>query len=302
MQSGAVEDGLPNVTAARTPRIQAYFDEATNSVSYLVADPATGEAAIIDPVLGFDVASGKIDNEAAGRILADTDAAGLRILWMLETHVHADHLSAAQSCPGADGREARAGAGILQVQSVFGPKFGADDLKPNGGDFDRLLEDGDKLPLGELEIEVDRDTRPYAGLRQLPDRRCGIRRRHIVHAGLRHRALRFPRRRRAPALPVDAADPVATARYAAVHVSRLQGAGPRGVRVGDDGRRATREERPYRRRSSEEDYVSMRKTRDATLKVPRLLYPAIQVNIRGGRLPPAGREWRRYIKLPLSVA
>ena len=69
MQSGAVEDGLPNVTAARTPRIQAYFDEATNSVSYLVADPATGEAAIIDPVLGFDVTSGKIDNEAAGRRL-----------------------------------------------------------------------------------------------------------------------------------------------------------------------------------------------------------------------------------------
>ena len=94
MQSGAVEDGLPNVTAARTPRIQAYFDEATNSVSYLVADPATGVAAIIDPVLGFDVASGKIDNEAAGRILADTEAAGLHILWTLETHVHADHLSA----------------------------------------------------------------------------------------------------------------------------------------------------------------------------------------------------------------
>ena len=104
MQSGAVEDGLPNVTAARTPRIQAYFDEATNSVSYLVADPATGEAAIIDPVLGFDVTSGKIDNEAAGRILADTDAAGLHILWTLETHVHADHLSAGNHVRSRRGR------------------------------------------------------------------------------------------------------------------------------------------------------------------------------------------------------
>lgn len=302
MQSGAVEDGLPNVTAARTPRIQAYFDEATNSVSYLVADPATGEAAIIDPVLGFDVTSGKIDSEAVGRILADTDAAGLHILWTLETHVHADHLSAGNHVREQTGAKLCAGAGILQVQSVFGPKFGADDLKPNGGDFDRLLEDGDKLPLGELEIEVIAtpghtpacvsyrvgDALFIGDTLFMPDygtARCDF-------PGGDARQL-YRSMQRILSLPRDTRlfmchDYKAPGREVFAWETTIGEQLERNVHVGGG--------------VAEEDYVSMRTTRDATLKVPRLLYPAIQVNIRGGRLPPADANGVSYIKLPLSVA
>ena len=129
------------MTAAGAPRIQSYFDEATNSVSYLVSDPATGAAAVIDPVLGFDVTSGKIDSEGADRVLADAASSRLDILWTLETHIHADHLSAGNHVRERTGAKLCAGGGILEVQSVFGPRFAADDLKPNGGDFDRLLQD-----------------------------------------------------------------------------------------------------------------------------------------------------------------
>src|SRR5438045_4439872 len=136
------------------PDIRAFFDEATNSVGYLVSEPDSGTAAMIDPVLGFDPASGRVDSRLADSILDLADEAGLTIAWVLETHVHADHLSAADHVRRRTGAKLALGVGILEVQRVFGPKFGADDMKPDGGDFDRMLRDGDVLPLGGLAIEV----------------------------------------------------------------------------------------------------------------------------------------------------
>jgi glyoxylase-like metal-dependent hydrolase (beta-lactamase superfamily II) len=284
------------------PRIQAYFDEATNSVSYLVADPATGAAAAIDPVLGFDVASGKVDSEAADRILADAAASGFTIEWTLETHVHADHLSAGNHVRERTGAKLCAGVGIRKVQEVFGPKFEATDLKPEGGDFDRLLQDGDRLPLGELEIEVIAtpghtpacvsyrvgDAVFVGDTMFMPDygtARCdfpGGDARQLYRS--MQRILSLPRETRL----FMCHDYKAPGRDVFAWETTVGEQLDRNVHIGGG--------------VGEEDYVAMRMTRDATLNMPKLLYPAIQVNIRGGRLPPADANGVSYLKLPLTIS
>ena len=285
-----------------TARIQAYFDEATNSVSYLVADPATGTAAIIDPVLGFDVVSGKVDSEAADRILADAAGSGFKIDWTLETHVHADHLSAGNHVRERTGAKLCAGAAIRKVQEVFGPKFEAIDLKPDGGDFDRLLQDGDRLPLGELEVEVvatpghTPDCVSYrvgdavfvGDTMFMPDygtARCdfpGGDARQLYRS--MQRILSLPRETRL----FMCHDYKAPGRDVFAWETTVGEQLDRNVHIGGG--------------VGEEDYVAMRMGRDATLKVPKLLYPAIQVNIRGGRLPPADLNGVSYLKLPLTIS
>src|SRR3954452_8727334 len=134
------------------PDIIAFFDDATNSVSYLISDHATCIAAVIDPVLDFDAASGKVETHAADRILARSAEKGLTIEWVLETHAHADHLSAASVIRDRTGAKVGAGASIREVQRMFGPLLSVEDLEPH--DFDRLFADGESIPLGELQIEV----------------------------------------------------------------------------------------------------------------------------------------------------
>jgi glyoxylase-like metal-dependent hydrolase (beta-lactamase superfamily II) len=302
VQSGEIEGGLSVEAAAVTPRIQAYFDEATNSVSYLVADPVTGTAAVIDPVLGFDVVSGKVDSEGADRIRSDAAASGFTIEWTLETHVHADHLSAGNHVRERTGAKLCAGAGIRKVQDVFGPKFEATDLKPEGGDFDRLLQDGDRLPLGELEIEViatPGHTPACVSYRVgdavfvgdtifMPDygtARCdfpGGDARQLYRS--MQRILSLPRETRLFMCHDYKAPGRDVFEWEATVGEQLD----RNVHIGGG--------------VGEEDYVAMRTTRDATLKVPKLLYPAIQVNIRGGRLPPADANGVSYLKLPLTIS
>jgi glyoxylase-like metal-dependent hydrolase (beta-lactamase superfamily II) len=286
---------------ASAPDVRAFFDDATNSVTYLVADPATRTAAVIDPVLGFDPVSGRIDHEGADRLIAATEEAGYSVLWILETHAHADHLSAAQYLKQRTGAALAIGAEIRKVQSVFAPRFAGDDVKADGGDFDRLLDDGDALPLGEMTIEVIAtpghtpacvsykvgDAVFVGDTMFMPDygtARCdfpGGDARQLYRS--MQRILSLPRETRlfmchdykAPGRDVFAWETtVGEQRDRNVHI---------GGGVG------------------EEDYVAMRTSRDATLKVPKLLYPAIQVNIRGGRLPPPDANGMRYLKLPLSV-
>jgi glyoxylase-like metal-dependent hydrolase (beta-lactamase superfamily II) len=284
------------------PDIRAYFDEATNSVSYLVADPATRTAAIIDPVLGFDVTSGRIDSEAADRILADAASVGLDIFWTLETHVHADHLSAGNHVRERTGAKLCVGEGIREVQGVFAPKFGADDLKPDGGDFDLLLQDGEKLPLGEFEIEVIAtpghtpacvsyrvgDAVFVGDTMFMPDygtARCdfpGGDARQLYRS--MHRILSLPRGTRLFMCHDYKAPGRDTFAWETTVGEQLD----RNVHLGGG--------------VAEDDYVAMRTTRDATLKVPKLLYPAIQVNIRAGRLPPPDANGVSYLKLPLTVS
>jgi glyoxylase-like metal-dependent hydrolase (beta-lactamase superfamily II) len=282
-------------------RVRAYFDEATNSVSYLVADLSTGSAAVIDPVLGFDPASGRIDTETADQILSEAADSGMSIAWVLETHAHADHLSAAQHLKQKTGATYAIGEGICEVQNAFAAQLGASDVRPDGQDFDRLLHDGDRLPLGDLEIEVIAtpghtpacvsyrvgDAVFVGDTMFMPDygtARCdfpGGDARQLYRS--MQRILALPRATRL----FMCHDYKAPGREVFAWESSVGEQLDENVHVGGG--------------VGEDDYVAMREARDATLNVPKLLYPAIQVNIRGGRLPPADANGTSYLKIPLTL-
>jgi glyoxylase-like metal-dependent hydrolase (beta-lactamase superfamily II) len=136
------------------PIIRAFFDEPTNTVSYIVADPATTEAAVIDPVLDYDSGSGEVDTRSVKAMLRAADEAGYRIVWTLETHAHADHLSGSPYIKSKTGATIGIGDHIRDVQRIFRPVFDASDLKTDGSDFDHLFADGERFKIGELEAEV----------------------------------------------------------------------------------------------------------------------------------------------------
>jgi glyoxylase-like metal-dependent hydrolase (beta-lactamase superfamily II) len=136
------------------PTIKAFFDEPTNTISYLVADPATKRAAIVDPVLDYDHASGKASTKSADVILDEAEALGLTIDWVLETHAHADHLSAAPYIKGKTGAKVGIGEHIRDVQRIFRPVFNAGDVSGDGREFDHLFKDGERFKIGSLETEV----------------------------------------------------------------------------------------------------------------------------------------------------
>jgi len=283
---------------AGAPDIIAFFDEATNSVSYLVADRASAAAAVIDPVLDFDAPSCSIATVSADKILAAAEERGLTIGWVLETHAHADHLSAAALIRERTGAKVGIGAGIVEVQRAFAPMLRVDVA---AGDFDRLFEDGDRVPLGNLEIEVMAtpghtpacvtyqvgDAAFVGDTMFMPDfgtARCDF-------PGGDARQL-YRSMRRILALPPETRlfmchDYKAPGRYAFAWETTVGEQLKRNVHIGGG--------------VDEDAYVAMREARDATLMVPKLLYPAIQVNIRGGRLPPADDDGRRRLVLPLTL-
>ena len=279
------------------PAITAFFDEATNSVSYLVADPATGAAAVIDPVLDFDAASGAISSASVDRILSAADADGRTIEWVLETHVHADHLSGAALIRERTGAKVGIGAGVADVQRAFGPLLGVDDLA--AGDFDRRFADGDRIALGEFTVEVMAtpghtpacvsyvvgDAVFVGDTLFMPDygtARCdfpgGDAER--LYRSI-HRILSLPRDTRL----FMCHDYKAPGRDAFAWETTVGAQLDGNVHLGG---------------KAEAEFVSMRRARDATLHAPKLLYPAIQVNIRGGRLPPPAPDGSVYLRIPVT--
>ena len=294
--------GQPATETADNLRIDAFFDEPTNSVSYLVADSGSARAAIIDPLLNFDAASGVIATGSADHILTEAGERRLTIDWLLETHAHADHLSAGHYLRERTGAKVAIGRGILEVQRNFAPLFDASDVKPNGGDFDLLLNDDDVLPLGDLEIRVMAtpghtpacvsymiDDAVFVGdTLFMPDfgtARCDF-------PGGDARQL-YRSMQRLLALPTQTRmflchDYKAPGRNSFAWETTVGEQRKRNLHVGSG--------------VSEDGYVAMRDKRDATLSAPKLLYPAIQVNIRAGRLPPADANGRRCLQIPLSVS
>ena len=284
-----------------TPHITSFFDAVTNTISYLVSDPATRLAAVIDPVLDYDAASGEVDTTSAGRILAAAQEAGLDIVLVLETHAHADHLSAAPFFKAKTGAKIGIGEHIRQVQKIFRPIFAADDLATDGSDFDRLFADGEQFALGQLSFTV------IATPGHTPadvSYRVG----DAVFVG----DTLFM-----PDYGTARTDfPGGDARQLYRSIKRLMALDPATrLFVGHDYKAPGRDEFRWETTvaeqrehnvhvggaRSEDEFVKVREARDATLDTPRLLLPAIQVNIRAGHFPPAEANGVHYFRIPVTV-
>ena len=283
------------------PHIEAFFDPPTNTISYLVADLATGEAAVIDPVLDFSVESGEADTRSADRILDFARTKGWRIGLVLETHAHADHLSAAPYFKVKTGAQIGIGEHIRDVQKIFRPMFAFDDLKTDGSDFDRLFRDGERFTVGSLEVEVLHvpghtpadvayligDAAFVGDTLFMPD--YGTARADFPGGDARQL---FRSIRRVLSLP----EPT---RLFLCHDYKAPGRDDYRweTTVGEQRRKSVHVNDAV----SEDEFVAMREARDATLAVPKLLLPAIQVNIRAGHFPEAEANGVRFLRIPVKV-
>lgn len=285
---------------ADNPIIEAFFDEPTNTVSYLVADLGSGRAAVIDPVLDYDAGTGTVDMRSAQRILARASERGWSIMLVLETHAHADHLSAAPYFKAKTGAMIGIGEHIRDVQKIFRPMFAADDVKRDGGDFDLLFTDGERVALGALEVEVMAtpghtpadvsyrigDAVFVGDTLFMPD--YGTARTDFPGGDARRlfrsiqRLLELPDETRL-FLCHDYKAPGREDFHWETTVGEQKAAN---VHVGAG--------------KQEDEFVAMREARDATLSAPKLLLPAIQVNIRAGRFPPAEENGVRFLRIPVT--
>ncbi len=283
------------------PDVKAFFDEATNTVSYVVKDPQGSACAIIDSVLDFDYASGRTDTRSADAIIAHVRAEGLDVQWLLETHVHADHLSAAPYLQQAVGGKIGIGDRIKVVQDTFGKVFNeGTEFQRDGSQFDRLFEEGDSFMIGQLRGDVLHtpghtpacltyvigDAAFVGDTLFMPDfgtARCDF-------PGGSSEVL-FNSIQKILALP-DATrifvchDYKAPGRddYAWETTVAAQKTG--NIHVGAGKNR--------------EDFVKMRDARDAQLAMPKLIIPSLQVNMRAGQMPPADEKGDVFLKVPVN--
>ncbi|MBP6457981.1 MBL fold metallo-hydrolase [Pseudoxanthomonas mexicana] len=282
------------------PRVHAQFDEATHTVSYVVWDPATRRAAIIDPVLDYDHRTGRVSHRSADDLLGFVADQGLSVDWVLETHAHADHLSAAPYLKEKTGAPIGIGARITEVQRTFAPVFGLDDVSGDGREFDRLFRDGETIAIGGLQVEVMHTpghTPACVSYRIgeavfvgdtlfMPD--YGTARADFPGGDARtlyrsiHRLLALPDATRLYLCH----DYKAPGRDHFAWETTVGEEKTRNIHVGGG--------------VDETSFVAMREARDATLAAPVLLLPSLQVNIRAGRLPDPDRDGRRFLKIPLK--
>lgn len=282
------------------PVIRAFFDEPTNTVSYLVADPATGKAAVIDPVLDYDHNSGEVDTRSVEAILRAADEADYQVVWTLETHAHADHLSGSPYIKAKTGAKIGIGEHIKDVQRIFRPVFNATDLKTDGSDFDHLFADGERFNIGELNAEVIytpghtpadityriEDAAFVGDTLFMPD--YGTARADFPGGDARqlYRSIK-----RLMALPAQMRlfmchDYKAPGRETYAWETNVAEQRDKNVHVKDG--------------VTEDEFVAMRTARDAKLSAPRLLLPSIQVNIRAGNFPPAEANGVHYLTIPVK--
>ena len=282
------------------PDVRGFFDPATHTVTYLVSDPATRMAAIIDPVLDYDPAAARTSTRSIEAVMQALRSAGLTLAFVLETHAHADHLTAADHLRETEAVSIGIGARITQVQSVFGPLFDARDVAEDGGVFDRLFEDGDAFPLGDLTVEVIHtpghtpacvsyrigDAVFTGDTLFMPD--YGTARTDFPggDAQTLYRSIQ-----RLLALPDDT-------RLFVGHDYLPQGRDDYRFETTVGAQKASN---IHIAGMSEDAFVVMRQARDAILGAPQLILPSLQVNIRAGALPPADEAGRRYLKLPLNA-
>ena len=285
---------------SNTPVVNSFHHPASGTWTHVIADPATGKAAIIDPVLDFDAASGAIGTQPASELLRRIGELGLQVEMILETHAHADHLSAGAWLSVRCGAPIAIGAGIVEVQRTFQRLLALDDgFVADGSQFDRLLLDADVLRIGTL------DARVIATPGHTPDSVS-----YLVEDALFVGDTLF-----APAAGTARCDfPGGSAAtlyrsirrlYALPQVTRVflchdypanASAAVAQSSIADEKSGNTQ----LRADTAEAAYVEIRERRDRTLPVPKLLWPAIQFNIRGGRLPPADAQGRVFLKTPVA--
>lgn len=287
---------------ARMPVVRCFFDEATHTASYVVHDPSTNRAAIVDSVLNFEPACGRTSTASADAIVGYVHTTGLAVDWLLETHAHADHLSAGAYLQRRLGGRLAIGRGIVSVQSVFGDIFNVGaDFSRDGAEFDRLIDDGDRLAIGTIEaiaLQVPGHTPAdiayvigdavFTGDTLLmPD--YGTARADFPGGDARQlyrsirRLLSLPDETRL-FLCHDYGAPGRDA-FAWETTVAAQRAGNIHVRDG----------------VTEEEFVLLRELRDASLHMPDLMLPSVQINMRGGRLPDPESNGSRYLKIPLDA-
>lgn len=302
LEQAAAIIGNAHAGSGRSPVVKSFFDEPTNTVSYVVHDPATREAAIVDSVLDFDPAAGRTSFASADAIVAYVQAEKLAVSWLLETHAHADHLSAAPYLKGKLGGTLAIGREIIHVQNVFGKIFNeGGDFARDGSEFDRLFEDGDTFRIGGLQaVALHVPGHTPADLAYvigdavftgdtlfMPD--YGTARADFPGGDSRQL---FRSIRRLMALPE---------RTRLFHCHDYKAAG-RDSFAWETTVGAQRTGNVHVHEGvNEDDFVAMRDARDATLSMPRLILPSIQVNMRGGHLPEAESNGTRYLKIPLDV-
>ena len=288
--------------AGGSPLVQSFFDEPTNTATYVVWDPATRKAAIVDSVLDFDAAAARTKTASADAVIAFVRDNGLTIDWLLETHAHADHLSAAPYLQQALGGQLAIGRDIIRVQDVFGKIFNAGtEFARDGSEFDQLFIDGDRFTLGKIEAMVlhvpghtPADIAYVIGdavftgdTLFMPD--YGTARADFPGGDARqlYRSIR-----RLMQLPDET-------RLFLCHDYKAAG---RDQYVWETTVGAQRVGNVHVHEGVEEDdFVAMRTSRDATLSMPKLILPSIQVNMRGGHLPAPEANGTRYLKIPLDA-
>ena len=284
------------------PTIAGFFDEATNTVSYVVHDPETCEAAIIDSVLDYDAAAGRTSNGSADRIVEYVAKQDLAVTWLIETHAHADHISAAPYLQEKLGGKLAIGRDIIRVQDVFGKLFNAGtEFERDGSQFDHLFGDGETFSLGKLEgialhvpghtpadmAFIIGDAAFVGDTIFMPD--FGTARADFPGGDAREL---FRSIRRLLSLPEDT-------RLFLCHDYKAPGRDEYAWETTVGQQR--RENVHVKDGVTEAEFVEMRTDRDKTLAMPTLIMPSVQVNIRGGRLPEPEDNGVSYIKVPVNA-
>lgn len=285
-----------------TTKVDGFFDPATNSISYVVSDPDTRRAAIVDPVLDFDPASGRTATGSADKLIAAVDRDGLAVDWILETHVHADHITAAPYVQERLGGRIGIGAGVSEVQRTFGALFNiGDELAAGGSHFDRLFDDGDTVSIGSIDgrvmftpghtpacaTYVFGDAAFVGDTMFMPDSGTA---RADFPGGCAE--ILYDSLRRILSLPADTR----------LFMCHDYGAGgTRDFAWETTVAEQRRNNIHCRDGVSRESYVATRTGRDTELSLPRLIVPAVQVNIRGGRMPPPESNGTAYLKVPIDA-
>lgn len=283
------------------PTVKAFFDKDTNTVSYVVSDPATKRCAVIDSVLDYDPASGRTSTASADALIAYVQSEGLIVDWMLETHAHADHLSAAPYIQEKLGGTLAIGENIKIVQDVFGKIFNAGtEFQRDGSQFDKLFNEGDTFKIGEIEARVLHtpghtpacltyvigDAAFVGDTLFMPDygsARCDF---PGGDARMLYRSVR-----KIFALPPETRlfmchDYLPAGRTDYVWETTVAEQRAKNIHLHDG--------------ITEDEFVAMRTSRDAKLGMPRLILPSVQVNMRAGHLPEPEENGTQYLKIPIN--